>query len=368
MKLTRLRLFDFRNYETLDLTLDPGVNLILGENAQGKTNLLEAVGYLSTGRSFRTQKTQELIRFGASFADLNADVFSQGRDQNIRAVLFSGRRPRQLYLGGVKQKSAAALPGVLTTVLFCPEDLLVLKGGSQPRRRLLDNALCQLRPSYASALTEYNRLLDSKSRILKDYREKPDLLEPLPEYNYRLAQVGAILISHRARYLKALEQAASGYHSAFSAGKETMTLVYRTVSTVEDPFAERKTIFEQILEHQERHYRAELDSGQCLTGPHKDDFDALLDGIAVKAFGSQGQTRTAAISLKLSERELLRRDTGEEPVLLLDDVLSELDEKRQEFVLNRIGGGQTLISCCEDEGISRRTGGKVLFVEKGRIK
>ena len=212
MKLTRLRLFDFRNYETLDLTLDPGVNLILGENAQGKTNLLEAVGYLSTGRSFRTQKTQELIRFGASFADLNADVFSQGRDQNIRAVLFSGRRPRQLYLGGVKQKSAAALPGVLTTVLFCPEDLLVLKGGSQPRRRLLDNALCQLRPSYASALTEYNRLLDSKSRILKDYREKPDLLEPLPEYNYRLAQVGAILISHRARYLKALEQAASGYH------------------------------------------------------------------------------------------------------------------------------------------------------------
>lgn len=196
MKLTRLRLFDFRNYETLDLTLDPGVNLILGENAQGKTNLLEAVGYLSTGRSFRTQKTQELIRFGASFADLNADVFSQGRDQNIRAVLFSGRRPRQLYLGGVKQKSAAALPGVLTTVLFCPEDLLVLKGGSQPRRRLLDNALCQLRPSYASALTEYNRLLDSKSRILKDYREKPDLLEPLPEYNYRLAQVGAILISH----------------------------------------------------------------------------------------------------------------------------------------------------------------------------
>ena len=193
MKLTRLRLFDFRNYETLDLTLDPGVNLILGENAQGKTNLLEAVGYLSTGRSFRTQKTQELIRFGASFADLNADVFSQGRDQNIRAVLFSGRRPRQLYLGGVKQKSAAALPGVLTTVLFCPEDLLVLKGGSQPRRRLLDNALCQLRPSYASALTEYNRLLDSKSRILKDYREKPDLLEPLPEYNYRLAQVGALL-------------------------------------------------------------------------------------------------------------------------------------------------------------------------------
>ena len=210
MKLQSLKLYDFRNYAAAGVQLHPGVNLIVGENAQGKTNLLEAVFYLSTGRSFRTARNQELIRFGAEFADLGCELFSGGREQSIRAVLFSGRRPRQLYLGGVKQKSAAALPGVLTTVLFCPEDLLVLKGGSQPRRRLLDNALCQLRPSYASALTEYHRLLDSKSRILKDYREKPDLLEPLPEYNYRLAQVGAILISHRARYLKALEQAASG--------------------------------------------------------------------------------------------------------------------------------------------------------------
>lgn len=347
MKLSRLRLYDFRNYKQLQLELDPGVNLIIGENAQGKTNLLEAVSYLSTGRSFRTAKTQELIRFGADFADLNADVFSQGREQSVRAVLFAGRRPRQLYLGGVKQKSAAKLPGVLTTVLFCPEDLLVLKSGSQPRRRLIDTALCQLRPGYANALAEYNRLLDSKSRILKDYREKPSLLEPLPEYNYRLAQVGAIVIAHRARYLEALGAAASSYHSAFSAGRENLTLQYHTVSTVEDPFADKKIIFEQLLSHQESHYRAELDSGQCLTGPHKDDFDALLDGIPVKAFGSQGQTRTAAISLKLSERKLLCRDTGEEPVLLLDDVLSELDAARQDFVLNQITSGQVFISCCE---------------------
>ena len=144
-----------------------------------------------------------------------------------------------------------------------------------------------------------------------------------------------------------------------------MPLVYRTVSTVEDPFAERKTIFEQILEHQERHYRAELDSGQCLTGPHKDDFDALLDGIAVKAFGSQGQTRTAAISLKLSERELLRRDTGEEPVLLLDDVLSELDATRQDFVLNQITSGQVLITCCEPGRVTKI--GKTIEIRAGGL-
>ena len=144
-----------------------------------------------------------------------------------------------------------------------------------------------------------------------------------------------------------------------------MTLVYRTVSTVEDPFAERKTIFEQILEHQERHYRAELDSGQCLTGPHKDDFDALLDDIPVKSFGSQGQTRTAAISLKLSERELLRRDTGEEPVLLLDDVLSELDATRQDFVLNQITSGQVLITCCEPGRVTKI--GKTIEIRAGGL-
>ena len=366
MKLEKLRLFDFRNYASLDLEMDPGMNLILGENAQGKTNLLEAVCYLSTGRSFRTTRTQELIRFGCDFADLSAEVFSQGREQSIRAVLFSGRRPRQLYLGGVKQKSAGNLPGVLTTVLFCPEDLLVLKGGSQARRRLIDNALCQLRPGYAAALLEYGKLLDSKSRILKDYREKPDLLGPLPEYNYRLAQVGTILIAHRARYLEALSKAASDYHHAFSAGREQLTLQYHTVSTVRNPFADKKCIFEQLLDHQESHYRAELDSGQALTGPHKDDFDALLGEIPIKAFGSQGQTRTAAISLKLSERELLRRDTGEEPVLLLDDVLSELDAARQDFVLNQITSGQVLITCCELDRLTQI--GRTITISNGGVQ
>ena len=365
MKLQKLQLYDFRNYEEINLELDPGVNLILGENAQGKTNLLEAVGYLSTGKSFRTAKTQELIRFGADFADLQADVFSQGREQSIRAILFTGRRPRQLFLSGVKQKSAAALPGVLTTVLFCPEDLLVLKGGSLARRRLIDNALCQLRPGYAAALLEYGKLLESKSRILKDYREKPDLLAPLPEFNDRLAQVGAIIIAHRARYLDALGEAASEYHHAFSAGREQLRLEYHTVSTVTDPFAAKTEILEQILSHQESHYRAELDTGQCLTGPHKDDFDALLGDIPIKAYGSQGQTRTAAISLKLSERELLRRDTQEEPVLLLDDVLSELDAARQDFVLNQITSGQVLITCCEPGRFTKI--GKTITISHGGV-
>ena len=366
MKLTGLTLYHFRNYEELHLALHPGVNLLVGENAQGKTNLLEAVFYLSTGGSFRTGRAQELIGFGAEFADLSCELFSGGREQSIRAVLFANRRPRQLYIGGVKQRSAAELPGVLTTVLFCPDDLQILKAGAAGRRKLLDTALCQLRPGYAAALAEYRKLYDSKSRILKDYHEQPSLLDPLPEFNYRMAQVGAVIIAYRAKFLRELSKQARLNHAEFSGGREELSLVYQTVSTVTDPFAEKKVIFQQLLDHQQAHYRAELDSGQCLSGPHKDDFETLLGDRSVKAYGSQGQTRTAAISLKLAERELFRADTGEEPVLLLDDVLSELDARRQDFVLNQIRSGQVLITCCEPERITNI--GKRIFVESGQIR
>ena len=220
--------------------------------------------------------------------------------------------------------------------------------------------------TYAQALAEYQKLYDSKSRILKDYHEAPSLLEPLPEFNYRMAQVGAVIIAYRAKFLRELSKQARLYHAEFSGGREELSLVYQTVSTVTDPFAEKKVIFQQLLDHQQAHYRAELDSGQCLSGPHKDDFETLLGERSVKAYGSQGQTRTAAISLKLAERELFRADTGEEPVLLLDDVLSELDARRQDFVLNQIRSGQVLITCCEPERITNI--GKRIFVEGGQIR
>ena len=366
MHLNKLELRNYRNYVREEISFEPGVNLIVGNNAQGKTNLLEAIGYLGSGKSFRAQKNGEMVRFDTEFADFEGEVFSQERLQTLRWVLFGSSRPRQLYRNGVKKKTVADIAGVLQTVLFCPEDLMVLKTGAASRRRLGDHALCQLRPNYEAALTEYNRILEQKSSILKMRFDNPGVVEILPEYNQRLTQVGALLISYRARFYEGLGKAAATYHSTFSGGREEFTLDYKTVSTVKDPFAPISQLQENLMAHLEAHYRAELETAQCLTGPHKDDFDVALSGINLKSYGSQGQTRTAAISLKLAQRELMGRESGEIPVLLLDDVLSELDPGRQDFVLNQISQGQVFITCCEPGQFSKL--GKTIQVEQGRIR
>ena len=365
MILKELELRSFRNYEEAKIEFEPGVNLIVGDNAQGKTNLLEAISYLGSGRSFRAQKTAEMVRFGADFGEVSGKVFSQEREQTLRFVLFSGSRPRQIWRNGAKKKTAGDIAGVLPTVLFCPEDLMVLKTGAASRRRMGDSVLCQLRPNYDAALTEYNRILDQKTRILKDHFDHPGMLDILPEYNTRLCQVGALLISYRARFYESLGKSAALFHGQFSGGAEEFRLEYKTVSTVKDPFAPVSQLTESLLVHLERHYRAEVETAQCLTGPHKDDFDVSLSGINLKSYGSQGQTRTAAISLKLAQRELMGREWGEEPVLLLDDVLSELDPGRQDFVLNQIVSGQVFITCCEPGRFTKL--GKTIEIAKGKV-
>ena len=366
MRILELSLSGFRNYEEVRLRLDPGVNLLLGENAQGKTNLLEAVTYLSAGRSFRSRKETELIGFGREFAELSATVFSGQRERDLRILLFSGRKKRQLFLSGVKKKTFGELSGVLTSVLFCPEDLLILKTGSTGRRRMMDQALCQLSPSYDHALSEYTRLLEHKGRILKDRFDDPSLLDLLPEFNEQLCRYGSQIIHARGTYMAMLSPEASQFHRAFSGDREELSVTYRTVSTVSDPTAPAETIYGELREHLTAHWQVELDSCQCLTGPHRDDFEAEINGVSVKSFGSQGQTRTAAISLKLAERELFRRTTGEEPVLLLDDVLSELDGSRQDFVLNHLNSGQVFITCCETDRLTDI--GKTFLVEHGAVR
>ena len=366
MIVKRIALNGFRNYEYETVEFSPGINVICGENAQGKTNLLESVYLLSCGHSFRTRFDKELVGFDFSSADILADLLSHDREQTVSLRLSPGQSKR-ILVNGVK-KTAGELSQVVNAVLFCPDDLELIKDGAAVRRRLMDNAISQIRPRYQEILSEFNRLYEHKTRILKDWHDKPSLLDTLDDFSEGMCRATAQLIRFRAAFVSRLAEAAEPIHGDFSAGKERLGLSYKTVSTVTDPFASAREIYYQVCEHQERHRQAELDSGACLTGAHKDDLEISINGSSARSFASQGQTRTAALSLKLAEREIFLAETGEYPILLLDDVLSELDARRQEFVLNRIGGGQTLISCCEAEDISRRTGGRVLFVSGGRFR
>ncbi len=366
MIVKNLSLDFFRNYTHIDAKFDPGVNLIYGENAQGKTNLLEAIAYLSTAKSHRARYDREMIMLGINSAFIQGEIFTREREFTVEASLHRGQR-RELKSNGVKLKSAGELSGILTTVLFCPEDLQLIREGGAARRKFLDTAICQLRPRYAEALGEYQRLYEHKVRILKDSDENPSLLDTLDDFNLRMAQTGALIIHYRAHFIRRLQQEAPPIHFDFSGGREKLSLRYETVSTVLDPLAGVKEILAQLLDHQESHKNAEIASKQCLSGPHKDDLIVELDGISAKTYGSQGQTRTAALSLKLSQREIFYQETGEFPVLLLDDVLSELDNRRQAFVLNRIKGGQLFITCCEEEKLEGLEGGKSFRVSGGKL-
>lgn len=364
MTVREIQLEQFRNYTQLEAVFSPKVNVIYGENAQGKTNLLEAVAYLSAARSHRTRFDRELIRFGAERAKIQAKVFSRDREFVLQAELRRGVR-RKLSSNGVTLKNAGELAGIVHTVLFCPEDLNLVREGAAARRRFLDDCICQLRPRYAAALAEYRRLYEHKTRIFRDWEEKPSLLDTLDEFSTRMAQVGALLVHYRAHFIRRLQESAPIVHADFSGGRETLELHYQTVKTVANPLAPPKELFSQLLEHQAAHRRAELEARQCLSGPHKDDLEITINGVSAKTYASQGQTRTAVLSLKLGCREIFFQDAGEYPVLLLDDVLSELDARRQEFVLQRITGGQVFITCCEEERLERLEEGTAFHIQGG---
>ncbi len=366
MRVDSLSLRGFRNYAQAAVSFAPGINVISGPNAQGKTNLLEAVYMLTGGKSFRTRFDKELIGFDELSAEIAAEIFSDERQRRVEILLRRGLK-KYIRVAGVK-KRPSELGDCLKAVLFCPDDLNLIKDGAAARRRLMDMAISQLRPGYARLLADFNKYYENKSRILRDYREDPSMLDTLDEFSRGLAVTGARMIRYRSSFAHRLAEKAAPIHREFSGTGEELNIEYKTVSTVTDPTASVEQIFAEIWEHQLAHRAAELASGSCLTGAHKDELEISINGASARAYASQGQTRTAALSIKLAEREIYLDETGEYPVLLLDDVLSELDELRQEFVLNRIGEGQTLITCCENEKIASRTGGKVIMVKAGQIR
>ncbi len=365
--IQQLFLSDYRNYKTAEIELSPGVNVFCGDNAQGKTNILEAIDLLSTMRLFRSGQKKDAVRFGCAQAEAAARFVTEGRDMTIRMNIPVSGRPR-VFVNDVKQKRNTDAIGLIRTVIFCPDDLYIIREGAAARRRFIDSALCQLRPNYARYLAEYKRLHENKSRILKDYEDNPSLLDTLDVFSYRMSNIGGAIIRYRAYYLRALMEKARDIHASISGRDEQLDYVYQTVSAVTEPFGAASDIGQQLWEHAQAHRAAEIASHSCLSGPHKDDLQLLIGGKPAKSFGSQGQVRTCALSLKLAERDMFFDDNGEYPVLLLDDVLSELDAKRQDFVLNKIENGQVLITCCEPEKLAAVQGGRLFEVENGTVR
>lgn len=366
MIVKSLSLDFYRNFVHSELSFSPTVNLIYGENAQGKTNLLEAIAFLSTASSHRARYDKEMIQFDIDHGFISGEVVTQNRNFTLEAKLSRGGS-KHLLANGIRMKTKSEFTGILQTVLFCPEDLYLIREGAVQRRRFLDDCICQLRPKYATALTEYRKLYEHKSKILKNWREKPSLLDTLDEFNLGMAQTGAVLIQYRAHFIRRLAELTPKIQQDFSGGREILSLTYETVKTVENPEGALKDIFHSLLAHQEQHRKAEIEVGQCLSGPHKDDLVVSINGQLAKTYASQGQTRTAALSLKLASREIFHQSTGEWPALLLDDVLSELDEGRRSFVLNRIQGGQVFITSCEGAHPELSKEGKIFLVKNGTV-
>jgi len=366
MTVNKLSLERFRNYCGATVDFCSGVNVITGRNAQGKTNLVEAIYYLASGRSFRQASDKELIAFDCENAAIRAEIVSGQREQKLEARFFCGRR-RELYANDVKLKKATDLTGRLAAVLFCPDDLTIIKDSAAVRRKLMDSCLSQLRPVYFAALQEYNRLYENKTRILRDHYEKPSLLDLLDDFNNRLAHQSALLIYYRSAFAEGLSKRAAEIHSEFSGGTETLTIKYKTVGRMDATGKKPAELLPDLLLHQREHKSAELRSGLCLSGAHKDDLEIEINGKTARKFASQGQARTASVSIKLAERDIHYEDRNEYPVLLLDDVLSELDKTRQGFILGRIEHGQVFITCCDDTAISTAHSGKTIRIDNGEL-
>ncbi len=358
MIVRRLCLAHWRNISAWDSGFHPVTNLIYGDNAQGKTNLLESLVLLSCGKSFRCQKEQDLLQFGKDFATVYGEIFTGGREQNFQIDL-SRHGKKKITKNQVPVKNNQELR--LKTVLFCPEDLALVKSGARDRRDFLDRAICQLRPQYEKALMEYRKLLLHKGKILKN----PQMYgEALRDFNLRLAQTGAMVIHYRAHFIRRLQEILPGLLLEFSGQKEDVSLQYDSLCP--DPLAGEQAIFQAFLAKQERLFSAELSSGKILLGAQRDDLRFFLQGREVRDFGSQGQCRSLVICLKLAVREIFFQETGEYPVLLLDDVLSELDFSRQEYILNRIATGQTFLTCCHKEGFHGLKEGGLFGIAQGQ--
>lgn len=343
MIIKSLELANFRNYDSLELEFDRGTNILFGDNAQGKTNILEAIYLSSTTKSHKGSKDQDIIKFGYDEAHIRTYLEKEDIEYKVDMHLRKSKS-KGIAINGQKIKKAAELLGLLNVVFFSPEDLSIIKNGPAERRRFVDMELCQLDSFYLYNLNHYNKIVNQRNKLLKDLYMNPDLKDTLNIWDSQLLSFGSKIIERRHLFVSQLNEIIYEIHKKLSGGKEELIIKYEPEVLIEN--------YESKLRmNQERDIRLK----QTTVGPHRDDFAFVVNDVDIRKFGSQGQQRTAALSLKLSEIELVKKITKDTPVLLLDDVLSELDSNRQNYLLNSIGDIQTIITCTGlDEFVNNR--------------
>ena len=361
MHVQQLAAEDFRNFTQLRVLLHPGINVVSGANANGKTNFIEALYFCATGRSQRASQQRELVRFGQREAHLQAVVAGEGEAATltIDAHLFADGKKRGIALDHVPLQKLSQLYGVLPVVIFTPEDLRLVKAGPAERRAFVDMELCQLNAVYYHNLRQYHQALKQRNRLLKAIPKQRNLLDTLPVWDEPLRRYGTLLMARRQIFVAQLSDFAGRIHSALSGG-ESLALTYRPHVPDPDTYAERL----------QRSRDRDLALGSTSVGIHKDDLCFTVNGTDLRTYGSQGQQRTAALAAKLAEIELIRAHSGRTPVLLLDDVLSELDESRQSFLFQHMQEGtQTILTCTGVEDLLRKIKpDRMLKMQDGQIR
>ena len=362
MIIKSLELQDYRNYEYLELYFDKGTNILYGDNAQGKTNILEAIYLSATTKSHKGTKDKDIINFNKEESHIRTYVEKEGIQTRVDMHLRKNKS-KGIAIDGQKLKKAADLLGLCNVVFFSPEDLSIIKDGPAERRRFVDMELCQLDSFYLYNLNNYNKIVNQRNMLLKDLFFQPELRETLHIWDSQLVSYGSKIIERRKLFVEQLNDIIYDIHYKLSGGREEIKVVYEPDVEIDN--------FEKYLRNSQD---KDMKLKQTTVGPHRDDFSFYVGGIDIRKFGSQGQQRTAALSLKLSEIELVKRLTKDTPILLLDDVLSELDNNRQNYLLNSIGDIQTIITCTGlEEFVNNRfeinkvfkvSGGEVTIPEK----
>ncbi|MDO4620137.1 MAG: DNA replication/repair protein RecF [Lachnospiraceae bacterium] len=358
MYVKSLDLDNFRNYRSLSIEFDRGINILYGSNAQGKTNILEAVCLAGTTKSHRGSKDRDMIRMGEEESHIRMFIDRRGIDYRIDLHLRKNKA-KGAALGGVPVKRAAEIFGLVSLVFFSPEDLNIIKNGPAARRKFLDQLLSGIDRLYLNDLTTYSKILSQRSALLHELQYHPDRMGELDVWDLQLSVVGERIIAAREEFLKKFNETAAQKHASLSGNKERLELLY-------EPNTKKGQLEERLLKNRDSDLRMKLTGA----GPHRDDILIRADGMDLRTFGSQGQQRTAALSMKMAEIVTIEKEKGEMPVLLLDDVLSELDSDRQRALLSSIRDTQTLITCTGLDDFVQNSfqADKLFYVEQGTIK